>query len=76
MVYMHQSLGGACSGAPWTVEVSWSQRSLGIVRLLCSDTVHVSGCWLGLASPKWTFWSLLGCEGGWILGLTLGPGGF
>ena len=28
--------------------------------------------WIGL--PKWTFWSLLGGEGGWLEGLTCGPG--
>jgi hypothetical protein len=29
MVYMRQSPGGSCSGALWTVAVSWSRRSLG-----------------------------------------------
>jgi hypothetical protein len=47
---------------------------LDVVRLLCSDTLRVRLCWLGPASPRWTFWSLLGGEGGRLQGLTRGPG--
>jgi hypothetical protein len=50
-----------------------AEEALGIVRLLCSDTLHVRLCRLGLASHRWTFWSLLGGEGGRLQGLTCGP---
>jgi hypothetical protein len=70
MVYMRRSLGGSCSGTLWTMAVSWSQKSLGVVQLLCSDTLHVRLCRLGPVYPRWTFWSLLGDEGGRLQGLT------
>ena len=41
-----------------------AEEALGAVWLLYSDTLHARLCWLGLASPEWTFWSLLGGEGG------------
>jgi hypothetical protein len=50
-----------------------AEEALDVVRLLCSDTLHVMLCWLGPASPRWTFWSLLGGEGGWLQGLSRGP---
>jgi hypothetical protein len=53
MVYVCRSLGRSCNGASWTVEESWSQKSLDIIWLLCSDTLCVRLCWLGSASPKW-----------------------
>jgi hypothetical protein len=43
-----------------------AEEALGIVRLLYSDTLRVRLCQLGLASPMWAFWSLLGGEGGWL----------
>jgi hypothetical protein len=47
---MHQSSGGCCNGAAWTVEVSWCQRGLGVVRLLYSDTVcQAVLAWTGLS---------------------------
>jgi hypothetical protein len=67
---------GSCSGAlcgPW-----WccgAEEALGIVWLLFSDTLHARLCQLGSASPRWTFWSLLGGEGGWLKGLMHGPRG-
>ena len=32
-----------------------AEEALGIVRLLCSDTLCVKLCRLGPASPRWTF---------------------
>jgi len=57
---------------PW--RCCGAKEALGIVRLLCSDTLHVMLCQLGPASPWWTFWSLLGGEGGRLEGLMRGPG--
>jgi hypothetical protein len=74
MVYVRRSLGGSCSGTAWTIEVSWHRRSLGVVWLLCSDTLRVRRCELGSASPGETFWSLLSGEGGRLQGLTCGLG--
>ena len=51
-----------------------AEEALGVIRLLCSDTRHVRLCRLGPASPRWTFWSLPGGEGGRLQGLTHGPG--
>jgi hypothetical protein len=51
MVYMCRSLGGCCSSVVWTIKVSWSRRSIGVIRLLCSNTLCVRRCWLGPASP-------------------------
>ena len=48
MVYMCQSLGGSCSGALWTVAMSWSRRSSG--RRLTALTHRVSGS-VGLDQP-------------------------
>jgi hypothetical protein len=50
-----------------------AKEALGIIRLLYSDTLRVRLCRLGLASPRRTFWSLLGGEGGQLQGLTRGP---
>jgi hypothetical protein len=50
-----------------------AKEALGVVRLLYSDTLRVRLCRLGPAFPSWTFWSLLGGEGGWLQGLTRGP---
>ena len=50
-----------------------AKEALGIVRLLYSDTLRVRLCRLGLASPRWTFKSLLGGKGGQLQGLTCGP---
>jgi hypothetical protein len=58
---------------PWRCR--GAKEALGIVRLLYFDTLRVRLCWLGLASPRWTFWSLLGGEGGRLQGLTRGPRG-
>jgi hypothetical protein len=58
---------------PWRCR--GAKEALGNVRLLYSDTLHVRLCWLGPASPRWTFWSLLGGEGGQLQGLTRGPRG-
>jgi hypothetical protein len=74
MVYMHWSPGGSCSGAVWTVAMSWTEEALGVVRLLCSDTLSVRLCWFGPASTRCTFWRLLGGEGGRLEGLTRRPG--
>ena len=50
-----------------------AKEALGVVRLLYSDTLRVRLCRLGSASPRWTFWSLLGGEGGRLQRLTCGP---
>jgi hypothetical protein len=50
-----------------------AEEALGVVRLLCSDTLSVRLCRLRLASPRCTFWRLLGGEGGQLEGLTRGP---
>ena len=50
-----------------------AKEALGVGRLFYSDTLCVRLCWLGLASPRWTFWSLLSGKGGWLQGLTCGP---
>jgi hypothetical protein len=57
---------------PWRCR--GAEEALGVIGLLCSDTLRVRLCRLGPASPGWTFWSLLGGEGGWLQGLTHGPG--
>jgi hypothetical protein len=56
---------------PWRCR--GAEEALGVLQLLCSDTLRVRLCQLGLASPRWTFWSLLGSEGGRLQGLTCGP---
>jgi hypothetical protein len=49
MVYVHRSPGESCNSAPWTVKVAWSRRSLGVVWLLCSDTLcQTVSTWIGL----------------------------
>jgi hypothetical protein len=50
-----------------------AEEALGVVWLLCSDTLRVRLCRLGPTSTRWTFWSLPGSEGGWLQGLTRGP---
>jgi len=52
-----------------------AEEALGAVRRLCSNTLRIRLCWLGPASPGWTFGSLLGGEGGRLQGLTRRPGG-
>jgi hypothetical protein len=47
---------------PW--QCRGAEEALGVIRLLCSDTPRVRLCQLGPASPRWTFWSLPGGEGG------------
>jgi hypothetical protein len=56
---------------PWRCH--GAEEALDIVPLLCSDTLQVRLCRLRPASPRWTFWSLLGGEGGRLQGLTRGP---
>jgi hypothetical protein len=73
MVYMCWSPRGPCNGVVWTVAISWSRRSSGVARLLCSDTLSVRLCQLGPASTKCTFWRLLGGEGSRLEGLTRRP---
>jgi hypothetical protein len=65
-VYMCQSL--------WTVQCHRAEEALGIVRLLCSDTLRERLRQLGPTSPGCTFWRLLGGEGGWLNKLTCGLG--
>ena len=50
-----------------------AKEALGIVRLLYSDILRVRLRRLGPASPRWTFWNLLGGEGGRLLGLMREP---
>jgi hypothetical protein len=57
---------------PWRCR--GAEEAQGVVWLLCYDTLRARLCRLGPASPRWTFWSLLGGEGGWLQGLTSGPG--
>jgi hypothetical protein len=57
---------------PWRCR--GAEDALGVVRLACSNTLSVRLCWLGPASPRRTFWSLLGGEGSRLEGLTQGPG--
>jgi hypothetical protein len=73
MVYKRRSPGGPCSDTLWTVVVLWSRRSL--MRRPAALFWHSACqlCRLGPASPRWTFWSLLGGEGGRLQGLTPGP---
>jgi hypothetical protein len=63
MVYMRQSLGGSCSGVEGPWRYRGAEETLGIVWLLCSDTLSVRLCRLGPVSTMCTFWSLLGGEG-------------
>jgi hypothetical protein len=56
---------------PW--RCCGAEEALGIVQLLCSDTLLVRLCWLGPASPRWTFWSLPDGEESRLQGLTRGP---
>jgi hypothetical protein len=66
------SLWSTCAGVQEDLAVAlygpWrchgAEEALGVVRLLCSDTLHVRLCRFGPASPRWTFWSILGGEGG------------
>jgi hypothetical protein len=73
MAYMRRSLGGSCSGSMWTVAMSWSRRSFGVVRLLCSDMLSVKLCRPGLISTRCTFSRLLGGEVGRFEGLMRSP---
>jgi hypothetical protein len=74
MVYMHRSLGESCSGVggPWRCR--GAEEALGIVRLLCSNTLSVMLFWLGPASTRCTFSRLHGGESIRLEGLTSGPG--
>jgi hypothetical protein len=56
---------------PW--QCHGAEEALGVIRLLYSDTLRVRLCRLGPASPRWTFWSLPGGEGGRLQELTCGP---
>jgi hypothetical protein len=56
---------------PWRCR--GAKEALDVIRLLCSDILCVRLCWLVPASPRWTFWSLLGGEGGRLQGLSRGP---
>jgi hypothetical protein len=51
-----------------------AEEALGVIRLLCSDTLSVKLCRLGLASTRFAFWRLPDGEGGRLEGLTHGPG--
>jgi hypothetical protein len=57
---------------PW--QYCGAEEALGIIRLLCLDTMSVRLCRLRTASPRCVFWSLLGDEGGWLEGMMHGPG--
>jgi hypothetical protein len=74
MVYMHRSLGESCSGVggPWRCR--GAEEALGIVRLLCSNTLSVRLFWLGPTSTRCTFSRLHGGESIRLEGLTSGPG--
>jgi hypothetical protein len=81
MAFWRDELWSTCAGVqeglaavlygPWRCR--GAKEALGVVRLLCSDTLRVRWCRLGSASPKWTFWSLLGGKEGWLQGLMCGP---
>ena len=49
-VYMRWSLGGSCSGALWTMAVSWSRRSLGRhpATLFLHSACQAVSAWTGL----------------------------
>ena len=47
-----------------------AEEALGIVRLLCSNTLNVRLCRLGPVFIRCTFWRLLGGEDSWLGGLT------
>jgi hypothetical protein len=56
MVYVRWSLEGSCScvdGPDIVVELK--KLDLGIVWLLCSDTLSARLCWLGPVSTRCTF---------------------
>jgi hypothetical protein len=74
MVYMRRSPRDrvAASCGPWRCR--GAEEALGVVRLLCSNTLSVRLCWLGPASTRCTFWRLLGGEGSRLEGLTREPG--
>jgi hypothetical protein len=49
------------------------EEALGVIRLLCSDTLSVRLCQLGLGSTRCTLWRILGGEGSQLEGMTCGP---
>ena len=51
-----------------------AEEALGIVRLLCSNTLNVRLCRLGPDFSRCAFWRLLGGEGSRLEGLTRAPG--
>jgi hypothetical protein len=53
--YMHQSLGGFCSGVDGPWRCHGAEEALNVVRLLCSDTLSVRLCRLGPSSTRCTF---------------------
>jgi hypothetical protein len=72
MVYMcriQESLAAAPCG-PWHCRED--EEALSVDRLLCSDTLCVRLCRLGLAFTRCTFWRLLGGKGSRLEGLTHG----
>jgi hypothetical protein len=49
------------------------KKALGVVWLVCSDTLSVMLYQLGPASTRCAFWKLLGDEGNRSEGMTSGP---
>jgi hypothetical protein len=74
MVYVRRSPGGSCSGVDGPWRCCGAEQTLGVVRLLCSDTLSVRMCRLGPAATRYTFWRLLRGEGNRLEGLMSGPG--
>jgi hypothetical protein len=56
---------------PW--RCCGAEQTLGVVWLLCSDTLSVRMCRLGPAATRYTFWRLLRGEGNRLEGLMSGP---
>jgi hypothetical protein len=73
MVDMCQSPGGLTAVLYGSWQCHGAEEALGIIRLACSNTLSVRLCRLGSASPRLTFWSLLGGEGIQLEGLMHGP---
>jgi hypothetical protein len=65
--------GRSCSGVDGPWHCRGAKKALGIIWLLCSDTLSVRLCWLGPASTRCGFWRLLGGEGIRLEGLMSGP---
>jgi hypothetical protein len=58
------------SCGPWRCR--GAKEALGVIWLLCFDTLSVRLCRLRPASTRCTFWRLLGGEGGHLEGLASG----